>query len=214
MVELGDAAIEIIDGDRGVNYPKKEDFKPQGFCLFLNTKNVRQEGFLFNELDFISHENDEKLRKGKLKRGDIVLTTRGTLGNVAIYDSKVPYENIRINSGMIILRPDTQIFHSQFLFKLIQSDFIRKQLSDLTSGSAQPQLPIRSLISLQIPLPSLSRQQQIVTRIEQEQQLINSNKELVKIFEEKIKDEINKLWQPTAKEYKVEDEKLTIAAEG
>ncbi len=67
---------------------------------------------------------------------------------------------------------------------------------------------------MRIPLPSLSEQQQIVTRIEQEQQLINSNKELIKIFEQKIKDEINKLWQPAGKDYKVEEEKLTVAAEG
>src|ERR1039457_179089 len=27
--------IEIIDGDRGKNYPKKSDFSSQGFCLFM-----------------------------------------------------------------------------------------------------------------------------------------------------------------------------------
>jgi len=44
------------------------------------------------------------LRKGKLARGDVILTTRRTLGNSAHYDSTVPFENMRINSGMVILR--------------------------------------------------------------------------------------------------------------
>ena len=34
---------EIIDGDRGKNYPKEKDFLDQGYCLFLNAKNVTKE---------------------------------------------------------------------------------------------------------------------------------------------------------------------------
>ncbi|HHD9127224.1 TPA: restriction endonuclease subunit S, partial [Streptococcus pneumoniae] len=38
---------------------------------------------------------------------DIVLTTRGTVGNVAYYDELIKYKHLRINSGMVILRPKT-----------------------------------------------------------------------------------------------------------
>jgi restriction endonuclease S subunit len=102
-----DAPFLIIDGDRGINYPSKEDFSPSGYCLFLNTKNVRDDGFKFDELFFISAEKDQALRKGKLVRGDVVLTTRGTIGNTALFDASVEFEHIRINSGMLIFRPDT-----------------------------------------------------------------------------------------------------------
>ena len=76
-----------------------------------------------------------------------------------------------------------------------------------------PGLNRNDAYKIKIPLPEILEQQQIVTRIEHEQQLINNNKELIKIFEQKIKDEINKLWQPAAKEYKIEEEKLTVAEE-
>ena len=36
--KLGDRIFEIIDGDRGVNYPKQNEFKDDGYCLFLNKK--------------------------------------------------------------------------------------------------------------------------------------------------------------------------------
>jgi type I restriction enzyme, S subunit len=103
---LGEAPIQIIDGDRGKNYPKKADFSDTGYCLFLNAKNVTISGFAFTELNFINQEKDESLRKGKLKRGDLVLTTRGTVGNIAYYDKNVQFDHIRINSGMVIIRPD------------------------------------------------------------------------------------------------------------
>ena len=38
---------DIIDGDRGKNYPKSEEILDDGYCLFLNAKNVTQKGFDF-----------------------------------------------------------------------------------------------------------------------------------------------------------------------
>ena len=106
-----EAPFDIIDGDRGNNYPKQSDFYKQGYCLFINTKNVTDKGFNFNECKFITKEKDLSLRKGKLQREDIILTTRGTIGNIAYYNNKIPFENIRINSGMLILRAN-----KEFLF--------------------------------------------------------------------------------------------------
>ena len=83
-----DAHFQIIDGDRGTNYPSKEDFSPSGHCLFLSTKNVRSDGFKFDEVEFITAAKDNALRKGKLERGDVVLTTRGTIGNTGLYTSQ------------------------------------------------------------------------------------------------------------------------------
>ena len=48
MVPFMEAPFEIIDGDRGVNYPKKEDFSVDGYCdLPQYKKRVRQDGFNF-----------------------------------------------------------------------------------------------------------------------------------------------------------------------
>ena len=94
---------EIIDGDRGKNYPKAEEFSDEGYCLFLSAKNVTKDGFLFEQMQFISEEKDNLLRKGKLCRGDIVITTRGTIGNIAFYDDDIPYDNVRIRHADISL---------------------------------------------------------------------------------------------------------------
>lgn len=82
-----------------------------------------------------------------------------------------------------------------------------------TDGINQSNINAKILSTFEIPLPSLSEQQQIITRIEQEQQLVNGNKQLIALYEQKIKDEINKLWQAEPKEYEMPQEKLSIAAE-
>ncbi|MDA9960232.1 restriction endonuclease subunit S [Planktomarina temperata] len=158
--------LRIVDGDRGTNYPKKTDFKPTGFCLFLSTKNVRPNGFNFLELMFISKQKDMELRKGKLARRDVLLTTRGTIGNIAIYDHKVEFDEIRINSGMLILRPNEDKLLSEYLFETLRSRFIKEQIASKTSGAAQPQLPIRTLQEIVLPIPnSIELQQMIIHRM-------------------------------------------------
>ena len=195
VVPFETAPFEIIDGDRGVNYPAKEEFFQEEHCLFLSTKNVRPNGFVFDEIMFISKQKDELLRKGKLDRGDVVLTTRGTVGNTAIYDEKVPYEHIRINSGMLIFRPEKEKLIGEYLFYFFQSENFDQQIKRIISGSAQPQLPIKSLNSAEIPLPDLATQRAIVTEIDEEQRMVAANRALIDRFTAKIQRTINRVWE-------------------
>lgn len=155
---------DIIDGDRSKNYPKQEDFSDEGYCLFLSAKNVTCEGFLFREKQFITKERDELLRKGKLALGDIILTTRGTIGNIALYDEKIPYYNMRINSGMVILRMNKDLINKSFFihqFKMHLSHIKDK----IASGTAQPQLPISSMNKIELILPYIKLQNLFSERI-------------------------------------------------
>lgn len=147
---------EIIDGDRGKNYPAANDFSDSGYCLFLNAKNVTLNGFNFENCMYITKEKDETLRKGRLNRGDVVLTTRGTIGNLALYTDEIPFEHIRINSGMVILRMKKVVDAVYFIehFKMQLTDIKEK----IASGSAQPQLPISTMNQVQILLPEIEQQ--------------------------------------------------------
>ncbi len=165
--KLGDESLlEIVDGDRGVNYPKATDFHDAGHCLFLNTKNVRPDGFDFETTMFISAEKDRQLRKGKLKRDDVVMTTRGTIGNIGLYSADVPFDNIRINSGMLIFRSTKCALLPSFLFELLRSQIVKDQIKKQTTGAAQPQLPIKTLVNFTIPVPTnLDDQRALVKKL-------------------------------------------------
>lgn len=41
---LENGPLQIHDGDRGKNYPKRQEFTTKGHCVFLNTGNVTQRG--------------------------------------------------------------------------------------------------------------------------------------------------------------------------
>ena len=151
--KLEDTSIEMIDGDRGKNYPKNNDFLSDGYCLFLNAGNVTKDGFSFSDKSFITQEKDDELRKGRLEKYDVVITTRGTVGNVALYDNKVPFEHIRINSGMLILKSGKDIL-SEYLYYYLKGKKFQSQISLFVSGSAQPQLPKSTLGKMSISYPN------------------------------------------------------------
>lgn len=178
-------SIQIIDGDRGKNYPSKNEFLENGYCLFLSAKNITKTGFEFSELSFISEEKDGLLRKGKLETNDIILTTRGTIGNVGYYKENFVYKNVRINSGMVVIRVDEAKISSSYVYQLFKSSVFQEQISSRTSGSAQPQLPIRDLSLIEINLPeNLQEQQSIASILSAIDDKIENNLAINKTLEE------------------------------
>ena len=160
---ISETEIKMIDGDRGKNYPKSSDFYSNGYCLFLNTGNVRKSGLDFSDTKFITKEKDDELRKGKTQDKDIILTTRGTIGNVAYITENIPYKHIRINSGMLIIRVNELEIKSEYLFELLNSDEYNFKLISISSGAAQPQLPISILKHLEVVIPNIQLQKEFAS---------------------------------------------------
>ena len=71
---------------------------------------------------------------------------------------------------------------------------IHANLNQYAKVGGQPSVSQGSIYEVKIPLPIIEVQNEIVQRIEQEQELVTSNKQLIAIFEQKIKDKINEVW--------------------
>ena len=147
--------VDVLDGDRGKNYPTSDDFDISGHTLFLNASNVTNDGFLFQDNQFITEEKSNSMGNGKLEEDDIVVTSRGSLGHIAWYNadisSLVPYA--RINSGMLILRNKKKI-ETEYLYHFMKSSKGQSQISFISFGSAQPQLTKKGVEDLEVILPT------------------------------------------------------------
>lgn len=156
--------VEIIDSDRGTNYPSENELNDQGFCVFLNNKNIFQGALIFDGAQFVSAEKDAVLGKGKLKKSDLVITTRGTVGNIALYKETDPFDHVRINSGMVVVRNYKHLCLSE-LFVYQWLNFFPQQYNLIKSGSAQPQLPIKDLKKFYLLKPVEDEQNRIVAAL-------------------------------------------------
>ena len=109
---------------------------------------------------------------------------------------------------------DNGLYVTSFL-KEIEIKYLSQLLTQLNLNrfakvGGQPSISQKTVIELSISVPSIETQKEIVAKIEKEQELVNANKQLIKIFEQKIKDRIAKVWGEDKKE---EKQTLTIAAE-
>lgn len=153
---------ELINGDRSSNYPSGDDIKDEGI-LFLNTTNIRDGELDFTKAQFITEAKFRSLSRGKLQRGDLVITLRGTLGQCALFDCE--YETGFINAQMMIIRARKDVL-PRFLREYISFPSVQAKLKRANSGSAVPQLTATQMKDMQILLPTLDNQKKFVQAVD------------------------------------------------
>ena len=187
--KLSDWKLKVIDGDRGTNYPNGDDFSTEGYCLFMNAKNVTKNGFSFETKTFITKEKDEKLRKGKLKRNDLILTTRGSVGNIAFYDESIKLDNLRINSGMVLIRNENSSIDSSFIYSSFFTPKLNRIIDTISFGSAQPQLTVKEINLFKLNIPTFPEQQKIasfLSAVDEKIQQLSRKKELLEQYKKGV----------------------------
>jgi type I restriction enzyme M protein len=119
-----------------------------------------------------------------------------------------------LSNNLFKVAPIRKNLTNPFLFFLLSSVEYQKKLTELTAGGAMPALSFKTVKEILIPIPPIETQNQIVSQIEKEQALVNANKQLIEIFEQKIKDRIAKVWgaEKGATAY-IENDVVSIAAE-
>lgn len=164
---LGDL-IQLINGDRGQNYPSKNKLSNTGNIPFVSALNIDNCTISEKNLLFLQQEQYDKLGSGKLLLNDIVLCIRGSLGKVCIY----PYETGAIASSLVILRA-LSAANRNFILNYILSPFFYVQMDSYNNGTAQPNLSAGDLVKFLIPLPPLAEQERIVAAVEKWMSLID-----------------------------------------
>lgn len=95
----------------------------------------------------------------------------------------------------IVIRAKTDVVYPEWIFYHINTPtFINAGKNHMTGTAGQQRVDINYVKQYQIPVPSLEKQKKILDEISAEKKLIDSSKELIKVFEKKINDKINNIW--------------------
>lgn len=142
-------------------------------------------------------QTKQKIKRGGLsktrvvKNGDFILSNSMSFGRP--YIVKI---DGAIHDGWLLLRiNNSNKLSSDFLYQILGSDLVQEQYQKLATGGVVRNLNSELVGGVQIPLPSLEVQNQIVEKIEAERVLVDSAKKLIEIYEQKTKDTIAKLWE-------------------
>ncbi len=109
---------------------------------------------------FLSDEVCKRLSRYKIQQGDIILGRKGEMGRI-VYVTK-EYEGYIAGSDCIRIRLNTDDLQSSFLYYLLTSPQARIWLTRQASGTTMPGVNEKILAGLEIPIPDIKTQHEIV----------------------------------------------------
>jgi type I restriction enzyme M protein len=204
MVEL-DQLCDVRDGTH--DSPK---YVLENGVPFVTQKNITKEGLSFDDIQYISREDHQKIiKRSNVEFGDIIISMIGAnRGMSCVIDDNREF-SIK-NVGLI--KSIGKINHAYLLYYL-KSATAQDYIGLMSSGGAQQFIGLTTLRKFPIPVPDITEQTAIVKAIEEEMQLVSANKRIIEIFEQKIKTKISEVWGVKANAYQLENENLSMAAE-
>ena len=128
---------------------------------------TRDGGFRTDNLRYVPQAFFEKMRRGQIRQGDILVVKDGaTTGKIALVDAAFPYELAVVNEHVFICRPQ-QDCDSRFLFWYLFSPEGQERILANFQGSAQGGINQSFASNTLVPNPDLGEQVRIANTIEQ-----------------------------------------------
>jgi len=188
MVELGDDAYFQVEAG-GTPSSQVESYWNDGI-QWATLVDLPQSDYISEINATVRTISDAGLKNSSAKlipENSVIVSTRATIGRVAI--NEVPlatnqgFKNVIIKNKFVI---------PYFVALMVKG--LEAKMNELATGGTFKELSKTAFCTLQIPLPPVETQTQLVEQIMKEQEIIKSNKLLISIYEQKIKNRIAKVW--------------------
>ena len=174
---IADLIDEIAMGPFGSNI-KVSCFVDSGVPV-LNGSNL--EGFSLSEKTFryVTREKADSLNKANAHRGDIVITHRGTLGQIVFIPQDSKYDRYVISQSQFRVRCNDKVL-PEYLVYYFHTPIGQYKLLSNASQVGVPALarPSSTFQQIEVVLPELSIQKRVVEIISTIQKKIANNQEL------------------------------------
>lgn len=131
---------------------------------FLSAKDITAEKICWDNIKYIVPELHEELYKRLAPQvDDVLLAKNGTTGVAAIVETDDIFD---IYVTLAVLRPEKSIICPLYLLKVVNSPLCKEQFAQHLTGIGVPNLHLRDIKEVLIPLPTLPEQHEIVRLID------------------------------------------------
>lgn len=156
---------------------------------YLKLSNI-QNGIVDSNLPYIK-EIDEKYSKYLIKNNSLIISKNGKPFKIAVVNvEKDKY--ILGNGNIYIIELNEEKVNPYYLKAFFESNLGIKSLNSITVGTTMPNLPVKDLKKLKVPVPSLEKQNEVSNKYKDKvcelevlkARLLRKQEELLNIFEE------------------------------
>ncbi|MBN8583151.1 MAG: N-6 DNA methylase [Anaerolineae bacterium] len=164
----------------------------KGDARFIRITDINENGTLNKEAAKYVSVTDEN-KAYLLEEGDLLVARTGaTYGKTLYFEGK---EQSLFASYLIRIRFSKDVVLPKYYWYFALSNDYWSQAKSLMTGGGQPQFNGNALKLISLSVPPLEIQREIVARIETERAIVHGNRELIQIYEEKVKKVIERVWE-------------------
>ncbi|WP_321339901.1 restriction endonuclease subunit S [uncultured Cohaesibacter sp.] len=139
---------------------KKQEHQSFGVPV-LGIENIGSGRFLPGNKIFVTPEKAVELKSFEARKGDLVISRSGTVGEIC--EVPISFDGSLISTNLLLVRPNVDIIYSDFFVKLFQgSSSVQKQIKELCKGSSREFLNQAILKAMRYPLCSPEEQVEIM----------------------------------------------------
>lgn len=173
---------DICEFTQGVQIPKDEQTNQykEGYKRYLYIQDFKGE----NKSIFV----EDKYPNKEVTNVDLVMANTGTPGHAFLGVPGI------LSNNLFKITFQSNIVNQKFLFYSLIDDSFQKKLQSQMKGGIQKHLGHVTIARQEIHLPPLDIQQQIIVDIEKESELVLRANILSGVYQQKIKDKINEVW--------------------
>lgn len=157
---------------QGVEYKSTNDVKINSFWLmpatpkyidagipYITSKNIKNGKIDFDNVNYISQEDYENMSSNRnIYIEDILITMIGTIGEVCIVNQNKDF----YGQNLYLVRLDKEKIITKYFYYFITSASVKNSLITRKNASSQGYIRAGSIENLEIPLPPLPVQEEIV----------------------------------------------------
>lgn len=201
LVDAG-ALFAPKDGNHGNIHPKSSDYVPNGIP-FIMASDLNGGLIDIETCHFISREQADTLQKGFAKEGDVLLSHKGTVGEVALVGKiKTPY--LMLTPQVTYYRvKDRKMLSNTFLAQLFVSETFQSNLLEVSGGGTRAYIGITAQAKLRVMLPKdVLEQQRIAECLSSLDELITAEAQKIEALKAHKKGLMQQLF-PSSEEVEV-----------
>jgi len=190
LVKLGDVCNDFKNG---LNFSAEQVGKG---TKFVNIKDVFSDGYI-DTSNLEKVEISEKEKQSKLVSNNDLLFVRSSVKYEGVgFPSLINPENEKIVFCGFLIKctPNIKVVLPEYLLYLLRTTEYRNKTVLLSNKANITNISQESIKSLEIPLPPLETQRALVAEIKEEQKAVDGCRELIALYEGKIKIVIERVW--------------------
>ncbi|MCG9626178.1 restriction endonuclease subunit S [Vibrio mediterranei] len=151
--KLGDLCDEITVGFVG---SMTKEYVDKGIPFF-RSKNISEYEINWDDIKYVSPEFHKKLKKSSLSSGDVAIVRTGKPGTCCVIPENIKEANC---SDIVIVRVDKAKVCPHYL-SFFMNSMANHQVSSRLVGAVQQHFNVSAAKQIEIPLPSLDKQNEI-----------------------------------------------------